>query len=122
MLRFDEAASQYDLERTAMGYRIRHALVRSLLLEVGMHSNLALDIGCGTGEYTILMERMGFYSNWSRFFKSNVTNSEIERKSHISDQLQLVRSECSRLPFKEACLTLLSAYLCSTQYRFIISS
>lgn len=60
MLRFDEAASHYDLERTAMGYRVRHALVRSLLLEVCMRNNPALDLGCGTGEYAILMERLGF--------------------------------------------------------------
>jgi len=56
--RFDEAASQYDLERTAIGYRTRHALIRSLLMEICVQNNLALDLGCGTGEYALLMERM----------------------------------------------------------------
>lgn len=100
--RFDEAASQYDLERTAMGYRIRHALIRSLLLEVCMHSNLALDLGCGTGEYAILMERMGFTVIGVDFSKAMLLVAKSKkRKSRTSNQLQLVRSECSRLPFKD---------------------
>ena len=46
--RFDEAATQYDVERTAIGYRIRHTLIRSLLQEFCKRNNLGLDIGCGT--------------------------------------------------------------------------
>lgn len=102
ILPFDEEASQYDLERTAVGYRIRHILIRSLLLEVCKHGNLALDLGCGTGEYAILMERMGFTVIGVDFSKAMLLVAKSKkRKSRISDQLQLVRSECSRLPFKD---------------------
>jgi len=99
---YDEAASQYDLERTAIGYRTRHALIKSLLLEVYMPGNLALDIGCGTGEYTLLMERMGFTVTAVDFSKAMLLVAKSKkRKSLSSDQLQLVRSECSRLPFRD---------------------
>lgn len=102
MLRFDEAASHYDLERTAMGYRVRHALVRSLLLEVCMRNNPALDLGCGTGEYAILMERLGFTVTGVDFSKAMLQIAKSKRrKTCTSDKLQLVRSECSRLPFKD---------------------
>jgi len=100
--RFDEAASHYDLERTATGYRIRHALIRNLLLEIRMHNKFALDIGCGTGEYAILMERMGLTVTGVDFSKAMLLVAKSKkRKSRTSDQLQLVRSECSMLPFKD---------------------
>lgn len=100
--RYDEAASQYDLERTAIGYRTRYALIKSLLLEVCMPSSLALDLGCGTGEYALLMERMGFTVTGVDFSKAMLLVAKSKkRRSHASDQLQLVRSECSRLPFKD---------------------
>jgi len=102
ILRFDEAASQYDLERTAIGYRIRHALIRGLLLEVCMHSNLALDLGCGTGQYAILMEQMGFTVIGVDFSKAMLLVAKSKKsKSRRSNPLQLVRSECSKLPFKD---------------------
>ena len=100
--RFDEAAAQYDVERSAIGYRIRHALIRSLLQDLCQHNNLALDLGCGTGEYTILLEQMGFMVTGVDISKAmlGVVKSK-QRKSRRSTRIQLIRAEGSRLPFKE---------------------
>lgn len=100
--RFDEAASRYDLERMAIGYRMRHTIIKSLLLDICIHNKGALDLGCGTGEYAILMERMGFTVTAVDFSKAMLlAAASKKRKSCVSDQLQLLRSECSRLPFKD---------------------
>lgn len=100
--RFDEAAAQYDVERSAIGYRIRHDLIRSLLQDLCQHNNLVLDLGCGTGEYTILLEQMGFMVTGVDISKAmlGVVKSK-QRKSRRSTRIQLIRAEGSRLPFKE---------------------
>ncbi len=100
--RFDKVAAQYDVERTAIGYRIRHFLIKSLLRELYKCNNLGLDVGCGTGEYTILMEQMGFTVTGVDVSKGMLRVARAkQRKVCRSDRLQLVRAEGSRLPFKE---------------------
>ncbi len=102
VLRFDGVASRYDFERAAIGYRIRHALIRRLLLEVGTRRSLALDIGCGTGEYALLMKRMGFTVAGIDLSRGMLHEAKSKTgEACASDQPQLVRSECSRLPFKD---------------------
>ncbi len=100
--RFDEAAVQYDIERTAIGYRIRHILIRSLIRELCKHNNFCLDVGCGTGEYTILMDQLGFSVTGVDVSKGMLRVARAkQRKIHSSDRLQLLGAEGSRLPFKE---------------------
>ena len=100
--RFDEAAVQYDIERTAIGYRIRLVLIRNLLRELCKHSNLALDVGCGTGEYTLLMEHMGFTVTGIDVSEGMLRVARVkQRKARRADRLQLVWAEGSELPFKE---------------------
>lgn len=65
-------------------------------------ATLLLDLGCGTGEYAILMERMGFTVTGVDFSKAMLLVAKSKkRKSHASDRLHLVRSEGSELPFKD---------------------
>jgi len=60
MTRFDEDALKFDFERTAAGYRLRHRLVENLFIRKYRLGAVALDIGCGTGEYALSLARAGF--------------------------------------------------------------
>lgn len=103
MYRFKEVAAEYDFGRAAIGYRVRYILIRSLLLRLPKQATLVLDLGCGTGEYAFLMDRMGFVVCGIDVSKEMllVTDSKKRKPSCISDRLQLIRAEGSRLPFKD---------------------
>jgi len=97
---FEKKASQFDAERLALGYRIRYAIIANLLLRVYKQGATALDMGCGTGEYAMLMERIGFEVTGVDFSKAMllVCHSKIKGLQE-SNQPQVVNSECSKLPF-----------------------
>jgi ubiquinone/menaquinone biosynthesis C-methylase UbiE len=98
---FEEKASKFDAERLALGYRIRYAMIANLLLEVSKLGATALDMGCGTGEYTMLMERIGFEVIGVDFSKAMLLMCHSKIKGlQESNQPQLVNSECSKLPFE----------------------
>jgi ubiquinone/menaquinone biosynthesis C-methylase UbiE len=101
LLYWEVRADDFDLERTALGYRIRHAIVANLLSTVFKSNKVALDLGCGTGEYTMLMQTMGFDVVATDFSKAMLTTAQSKiEKLPAPMHVQLVNSECSRLPFE----------------------
>lgn len=102
MTRFDEEALKFDFERTAAGYRLRHRLVKSLFVKEYKTGAIALDLGCGTGEYTISLAQAGFQVVGGDFSKSMLTvaRSKILWRKELSEKIQLIRLESTRLPFR----------------------
>jgi len=60
MTHFDKGALEFDFERKAAGYRLRHRLVKNLITKEYRPRSVALDLGCGTGEYTLSLAQVGF--------------------------------------------------------------
>jgi ubiquinone/menaquinone biosynthesis C-methylase UbiE len=101
LLHWEARADDFDLERTALGYRIRHVIITNLLSAVFQSDNVALDLGCGTGEYTILMQTMGFGVVATDFSKAMLSTAQSKiKKLRAPERVQLVNSECSKLPFE----------------------
>jgi len=84
MARFDKEALEFDFERTAAGYRLRHRLVNSLITSEYRPSAVALDIGCGTGEYTFSLAQAGFRVVGGDLSKSNSATRPSTNKSATS--------------------------------------
>jgi len=103
MKRFDEEASEFDFERTAAGYRLRHRLVKNLLDKEIQAGAVALDQGCGTGEYTLLLAKAGFSVVGGDSSKNmlKVARSKVHKERRkVFEQVHLIRLESSRLPFQ----------------------
>jgi SAM-dependent methyltransferase len=101
LLYWEARADDFDLERAALGYRIRQAIVANLLSAVFKSNNVALDLGCGTGEYTMLMQTMGFNVVATDFSKAMLTTAQSKiKKLPAPEHVQLMNSECSKLPFE----------------------
>jgi len=101
MAHFDKEALEFDFERTASGYRLRHQLIMSLIDALYRPDAVALDIGCGTGEYTLSLAQAGFDVMSGDFSKSMlaVAKSKIQRH-RLAEKIQLTRLESTRLPFR----------------------
>jgi ubiquinone/menaquinone biosynthesis C-methylase UbiE len=100
MAHFDEESLRFDFERTAAGYRLRHQLVKNLFLKRYRLGAIVLDLGCGTGEYTLSMAQAGFNvvggdlsRNMLAAAKSKISGSGLAKKIH------LIRLESTKLPF-----------------------
>jgi len=124
MAHFDKEASEFDFERTAAGYRLRHRLVKSLIAALCRPSAVALDIGCGTGEYTLSLAQAGFEvvgGDLSKRMLAVAKSKTKERK--LAEKIQLIRLESTRLPFQNelfdaiTCIALLD-YV-PDSYRFL---
>jgi len=104
MKHFDEKASEYNFERTAAGYKLRHRLIKSLITREYKHGAVALDIGCGTGEYTLSLAQAGFKVVGGDLSKSMlaVAKSKIQ-KQKLTQKIQLIRLESTKLPFSNEC-------------------
>jgi len=102
MAHFDKEASEFDFERTAAGYRLRHQLIKSLIVPLYRRGAVALDIGCGTGEYTLPLAQAGFKVVGGDLSKSMlaVAKSKIKRDK-LAENIQLIRLESTKLPFKK---------------------
>jgi len=102
MKRFDREASEFDFERTAAGYRLRHRLVKSLFIRECRPGAVAFDNGCGTGEYTLSLAQAGFDVVGGDFSKGMlaVAKSKIRRYNELAERIHLVRLESTRLPFR----------------------
>jgi len=99
--RFEREASTFDLERMALGYRLRNELVKKLLIEEHRPHASVLDLGCGTGEYTQLSVQIGYEvvgGDASRNMLS-IAKQKI-RKHRLARRTELVRLESTRLPFR----------------------
>jgi|GEM_PF-5987989 len=98
---FDGEATRFDTERVAVGYRIRYTIIANLLSRISTQGITALDMGCGTGEYTMLLERMGYEVVGVDFSKAmlSMCHSKMRGRQN-SNQPKFVNSECSKLPFE----------------------
>ena len=103
MRRFDEEVFKFDVERTAAGYRLRHRLVKNLFDKRIRAGAIALDQGCGTGEYTLALAKAGFDVVGGDFSKSmlEIARSKV-RKEHrrVAKRIHLIRLESTKLPFQ----------------------
>jgi len=102
MARFDQEALGFDFERTAAGYRLRHRLVKSLVTQEYRPDSTALDVGCGTGEYALMLAQVGFDVVGGDLSKGMlaIAKSKI-KKRELSQKIQLVRLESTELPFRK---------------------
>jgi len=101
MKHFDKEALEFDFERTAAGYRLRHRLVKSLISREYRLGVVALDLGCGTGEYTLSLAHAGFEVVGGDLSKGmlEVAKSKIQRHK-LTEKIQLIRLESTKLPFQ----------------------
>jgi len=102
MTRFDKEALEFDFERTAAGYRLRHRLVERLINRECKPDALALDLGCGTGEYTLSLAQTGFEVVGGDLSKGmlNVAKPKVQRHK-LAEKMQLIRLEATKLPFHD---------------------
>lgn len=102
MKHFDKEALEFDIERTAAGYRLRHRLVKSLISREYRLGAAALDLGCGTGEYTLSLAQAGFEVAGGDLSKGmlEVAKSKIQRHKELAEKIQLIRLESTKLPFQ----------------------
>jgi len=99
MAHFDKDASEFDFERSAVGYRIRHRLVNKLTIKQDGRSGFAFDIGCGTGEYTISLAEAGFDSVGGDISKGMLAIAQSKVRDHDrAGRIHLLRLESTRLP------------------------
>jgi len=101
MAHFDKDALEFDFERTAAGYRLRHRLVKSLIAREYKPSAVALDIGCGTGEYTLSLAQVGFEVVGGDLSNGMLAVAKSKIKGHeLAQKIQLIRLESTKLPFQ----------------------
>jgi ubiquinone/menaquinone biosynthesis C-methylase UbiE len=101
MAHYDKDASEFDFERSAAGYRIRHRLVKKLIIKQDRRSGFAFDIGCGTGEYTISLAEAGFDSVDGDISKGTLAIAQSKVRDHDrAGRIHLLRLESTRLPFR----------------------
>jgi ubiquinone/menaquinone biosynthesis C-methylase UbiE len=99
MAHYDKDASEFDFERSAAGYRIRHRLVKKLIIKQDRRSGFAFDIGCGTGEYTISLAEAGFDSVDGDISKGTLAIAQSKVRDHDrAGRIHLLRLESTRLP------------------------
>lgn len=114
MEHFDKEASEFDFERTAAGYRLRHRLIKSFIAALYRPGAIALDLGCGTGEYTLSLAQAGFEVIGGDPSKGMLAVAKSKTKEHnLAEKIQLIRLESTKLPFRKelfdliACIALL---------------
>jgi len=101
MTHFDKEASAFGFERTAAGYRLRHRLVKNLITRERSPSVFALDMGCGTGEYTLSLAQEGFEVVGGDLSKEMLAVAKSKIKVHkLAQKIQLLRLESTKLPFQ----------------------
>ena len=101
MEHFDKEASEFDFERTAAGYRLRHQLIKSLIAALYRPEAVALDMGCGTGEYTLSLAQVGFTVVCGDLSKCMLAVAKCKIQRHkLAEKVQLIRLESTKLPFR----------------------
>ncbi len=102
MTRFDRDALKFDFDRTAAGYSLRHRLVKSLITREYRSGAVALDMGCGTGEYTISLAQEGFEVVGGDLSKGMLAVAKSKIKVHkLTQKIQLIQLESTKLPFRD---------------------
>ncbi len=101
MAHFDKEALEFDSERTAAGYRLRHRLVKNLITREYEPGAVALDMGCGTAEYALSLVQTGFEVVGGDLSKGMlaVAKSKIHTLK-LAQKIQLVRLESTKSPFQ----------------------
>ena len=101
MEHFDKEASEFDFERTAAGYRLRHRLIKSFIAALYRPGAIALDLGCGTGEYTLSLAQAGFKVVGGDLSKSMLAVAKSKTREHkLAEKIQFIRLESTKLPFQ----------------------
>ena len=101
MAHFDKEAPEFDFERTAAGYRLRHKLVRNLVSKEYRAGAVALDVGCGTGEYTLSLVQAGFEVLGGDLSKGMLAIAKSKIKEHrLAQKIHFIRLESTKLPFR----------------------
>jgi len=101
MTHFDKDASGFNFERTASGYRLRNRLVRGLFFKKYRRGAIALDLGCGTGEYTLSLAQAGFDVVGGDLSKGMLTVAKSKvQEDKFAEKIQLIRLESTKLPFR----------------------
>jgi len=94
---------EFDFERTAAGYRLRHRLVKNLFDKEIRLGAVALDQGCGTGEYTLSLAKAGFSVVGGDSSKNMLKMARLKvhkEQRRIAERIHLIRLESARLPFQ----------------------
>jgi len=123
MTHFDKDSSEFDFERTAPGYRLRHRLVRSLFTKEYRIGAIALDLGCGTGEYTLSLAQVGFNVIGGDFSKGMLVVAKSKIQSNkLAEKAQLIRLESTKLPFRNEVFDIITCIAVSDGYQILNDS
>lgn len=86
---YDDIGSGYDNTRSA-----DPEITRRLVQHLQLKSGLVLDVACGSGNYSIAMEKMGF-ETWG----SDISHEMIEVAKSKSDTVNWMQSDVTEMPF-----------------------
>jgi SAM-dependent methyltransferase len=89
---YDNIGRTYDTTRKA-DPDVTRCLARHLNLRAGANY---LDVGCGTGNYTVALQRLG-----AQMFGLELTSTMLAKARPKSDRIQWVQGNAESLPFRD---------------------
>src|SRR5579864_8909698 len=89
---YDAIGRTYDTTRKA-DPDVTRCLARHLNLRAGANY---LDVGCGTGNYTVALQRLG-----ARMFGLELTSTMLAKARSKSDRVRWVQGNAESLPFRD---------------------
>ena len=100
---YDSLADDYDdkIIRGSVFFRHLYRELNELFQTCICHGHRALDIGCGTGYYSLRLLKMGFEVVGLDISSKSVKLAKLKTKSHGFRQVDFNRADASVLPFNE---------------------